>query len=259
LKIYGKDANLNQCPFHIAEDNFFFNPKTNKWIKPMEGIFEILAQKANFTLIYSPKFYYFEGDEKIMVNISYDHSNNFISIGNIFHADKEVEVDQRVTFYDSFFAFIIPPSELFTPYEKLYLPFDIDTWQFLLITFGCSFVIIFIANLMPKVIQIVIYGRNIQSPALNVISIFFGVAMFKLPSGNFARIILMTFILFCLVIRTAYQGVKFEMLNSDMRRPHAKTMQELADKNFTFGVYGNDETLNQHSEVLAYLLGLNFE
>jgi hypothetical protein len=67
----------------------------------------------------------------------------------------------------------------------------------------------------------------------------------KLPLNNFARIILMVFIMFCLVIRTAYQGTQFDMLTSDMRFPPIKTIQQLFDQNFTFVVYhpeffGND-------------------
>jgi hypothetical protein len=36
--------------------------------------------------------------------------------------------------------------------------------------------------------------------------------MISLPGRNFARFILMQFILFSLVVRTGYQGVQFDMM-----------------------------------------------
>jgi hypothetical protein len=39
-----------------------------------------------------------------------------------------------------------------------------------------------------------------------------GGGQFKLPGRNFARYCLMLFILFCLVMRTAYQGMQFDLM-----------------------------------------------
>jgi hypothetical protein len=50
----------------------------------------------------------------------------------------------------------------------------------------------------------------------------------------------MIFIIFCLVVRTAYQGVLFEMIAADMRRQSPNTMQELYDQNYSIYVWGSD-------------------
>jgi hypothetical protein len=42
--------------------------------------------------------------------------------------------------------------------------------------------------------------------------VMLGGGLFILPGRNFARFNLMMYILFCLVIRTAYQGVQFNMM-----------------------------------------------
>lgn len=60
--------------------------------------------------------------------------------------------------------------------------------------------------------------------------------MIILPGRNFARYLLTCFILFCLVLRTAYQGKQFEFLQKDMRPADVATIDEMIDKNFTFYV-----------------------
>lgn len=66
--------------------------------------------------------------------------------------------------------------------------------------------------------------------------VFFGIGMTQLPGRNFARFLLMLYILFCLVIRTAYQGKQFEFLQKDMRPADVETIDEMIEKNFTFHV-----------------------
>lgn len=56
----------------------------------------------------------------------------------------------------------------------------------------------------------------------------------KLPGRNFARFILMVFILFSLVMRTAYQGKQFEFLQKEMKKKNVQTIDELMLRNYTF-------------------------
>lgn len=79
-----------------------------------------------------------------------------------------------------------------------------------------------------------IYGANIRMPAMNVIGTFFGIGQVQLPVANFPRLILMYFILFCLIIRTAYQGVLFELITSDIKKPAPDTIEELIKLDFKF-------------------------
>lgn len=101
---------------------------------------------------------------------------------------------------------IIPPTASYNSYEKMLLPFDKTTWNFLLMTFGFAFVVIFVINMLPRWIQDIVYGHMVKLPAFNVVGTFFGIGQTRLPENNFARIILMFFIIFCLIIRCAYQG-----------------------------------------------------
>jgi hypothetical protein len=78
----------------------------------------------------------------------------------------------------------------------------------------------------------------------------------RLPVNNFGRIILMVFILFCLVIRTAYQGVMFEMITTDMRKESPNMMQELLDSNYTIYLWDAEDTDDNDVLLINYLFHL---
>lgn len=113
------------------------------------------------------------------------------------------------TYYDdTSYGFIITPSEKYSSYEKLILPFDEITWKFLILIFVIAFIIIFIINRLPEIIQIIFYGTTVKDNMFNLIRAFFGMSQDILPVENFPRILLIVFITFCFVMRTAYQGNK---------------------------------------------------
>jgi hypothetical protein len=123
--------------------------------------------------------------------------------------------------------------ELYTPYEKLLLPFDTQTWILLIVTFLLTFVTILIINKLSETAQNIIYGKKVKTPIWNVISIFFGVSQTKLPTENFSRYILTIFIVFCLIFRSCWQSKSFEYMTSEPLRTPPKTIQDLVDRNYT--------------------------
>ena len=79
----------------------------------------------------------------------------------------------------------------------------------------------------------VIYGSKVQSPIFNIVRGFFGIGQTILPVNDVARLILLSFILWCLVVRTAYQGKLFEFTTTAIRKPEMRTLEELKNKNFS--------------------------
>lgn len=77
---------------------------------------------------------------------------------------------------------LMPLGELYTPLEKMILPFDETTWICFIFTMSFGVTLITILR-------------------------FAGGSTRVLPGRNFARFILMLFILFCLIMRTAYQSM----------------------------------------------------
>lgn len=144
-----------------------------------------------------------------------------------------------------------PPGFEFNAYEKLILPFDEDTWFWIGITFASAFALIIVMRFARTEVRDFLFGTNVSTPALNVLAAFFGCSQIVCPGRNFARFLLMAFILFSLVIRTAYQGKMFEFLQKEIRKPTVDSLEEMLDDNFTFWVrpdyrfYYNDSELAQ--------------
>jgi hypothetical protein len=131
--------------------------------------------------------------------------------------------------YYSQYGYTITKGLSYTPMEKLLLPFDLETWIMIIITFAIGFLTIFIIYRCNRFVQRFVFGTFIRDPSLNLTSIFFGIGVTRLPGRNFARYLFMIFTLYCLIIRTAYQGKMFEFLNTDVKRPTAKVEQNLID------------------------------
>lgn len=127
----------------------------------------------------------------------------------------------------------VTPAKKYTPYEKFFLPFDLETWIFLIVTFLVTFLSIVIVNRLSKSTQSIVYGHEVDTPIWNVISIFFGISQTKLPTKNFPRFILTMFIYFCLIFRTCFQSKFFEFMTSEPRRSPPKTIEDLIERNFS--------------------------
>lgn len=128
----------------------------------------------------------------------------------------------------------IPPGELYNSYEKLVLPFDGPTWFWIGVTFAAAFFTIFVLSFVRPEIANFVIGRGVETPVLNVLRAFFGISQINCPGRNFARYHLMLFILFSLIIRTAYQGIMFKFLQQEIRKPTVTNIDQMIDQNFTF-------------------------
>jgi hypothetical protein len=150
--------------------------------------------------------------------------------------------DHHVTrpFFSSVDHLIVPLGEEYSGYEKLNFPFDSPTWFLIGLTFFTAFLTIIIVSFMSLKAQDYIFGNNVTSPTLHIFIQFFGLGQVVLPKRNFPRFLLMIFILFSLIIRTAYQGKLFEFLQKEMRKPEVQSIEEMIEKNFTFHMHQCD-------------------
>ena len=120
---------------------------------------------------------------------------------------------------------------MYTSFEKIIFPFDCKIWTSFGITFLAAILSVFLIN--KTVVQHFFYKKSIQTPILNVFRIFFGVGQTTIPTKSFGRVILISFIFWCLVMRTAYQGKLFEFTTSAIRKPQIQSLAELKANNFT--------------------------
>lgn len=131
--------------------------------------------------------------------------------------------------YYAEYSFIVTKGLSYSPMEKLFLPFDLETWIMIMITFAIGFFTIFIIYRLKRVVQRFVFGTFIRDPSFNLTSIFFGISVTRLPGRNFARFLFMLFTLYCLIVRSAYQGKMFEFLKVDVKKPTANSVDDLVD------------------------------
>jgi len=129
-----------------------------------------------------------------------------------------LEMDEVVVIHRKIFL-IIPLGEYYTGMEKLFIPYDIIGWILITLTFAFGLVVIQVVNRLSRKSQRFLYGRGVTTPTMNLFAAFFGLSQRVLPGRNFSRFFLINFVLWSLIIRTAYQGVLFELLKSDGRKP----------------------------------------
>lgn len=141
---------------------------------------------------------------------------------------------------------VVPPGAEYGEIEKLTRPFNIIVW-FMIISLIClaGIITMILKNSSSGAYNFVV-GRDLKHPFHNVVAITFGVSQNKLPARNFSRFILMNFILYCLILRSAYQGGVFKSVKSNDRKPAIASLDEMMAKNVKFYMYGTLEPRTEH-------------
>lgn len=141
--------------------------------------------------------------------------------------------------YTSSLVWVIPPGRQLTSLEKLMKPFSPTLWSAVIIVFIVSFLIVSAIGWFTITIQNFVFGRNIRTPSLNIINVFFGGSLVQTPRRNFARTILCLFMLYCLIIRSSYQGALFKYMQMDSRSPVVETVRDMIHEEFHFYMLKN--------------------
>lgn len=95
---------------------------------------------------------------------------------------------------------MIPPGKAYSSFEKMFLPFESEVWIWLSITLTIAIITIFAFNFLNIEARNFVFGENVKNPILNIWIAFCGGSQTTLPKRNFARFLLISFILFCLVL-----------------------------------------------------------
>ncbi|CAG9809759.1 unnamed protein product [Chironomus riparius] len=241
LEVGKKFRNFYGCLISMDVGNFFkhiyFDHK-GRPKGPLVDIFNGMSVRGNLTQHIQRVYTYFDKNFKIriakMQNAKYDMIPELVLTLPEINVPKVQEMTHLTTyFYEITYSFMISPPEPYSAFEKLLLPFDETTWIFFIAVFLYAFVSILVINLVSSNLQDMFYGENVKTPIFNVVGTFFGISQTSLPDANFPRILLMTFILYCLILRTAYQSLLFEYVATDMRKSSPTTVDELLEADFT--------------------------
>ena len=131
-------------------------------------------------------------------------------------------------------VFMIPKGRPMSPFHKLLRPFDNFVWISIFIVMLISMIVIAFLSLMPRKLRRFVYGDRVTTPFMNLLIAMYGGAQTILPKYNFARSLLMMFLLFCLVLRSLYQGALFQYLQASDNEPEVQSIEEMAARGFTF-------------------------
>lgn len=164
----------------------------------------------------------------------------------------------RIRFFDNSYpiyvtpmVFVIPPGRLLSPMEKLFQPFNYIVWIALLIVNSVAVVVIIFINLKYKRYKAFVYGENVRHPLINMYVAMLGSQQLHLPKRNFARFILMMYLIFCLILRNIYQGSIFKFLQSDGRHKEVQSIDEMLKKDFTFYMFESSyDFVQNQSEIM---------
>lgn len=135
-----------------------------------------------------------------------------------------------------FTLFISGPATELSSLEKLIYPLSFYTWVCVISCFAFGYAVIFVTKLQTKSFQNFIFGRLVTHPYLNIWIAILGTTQHKLPSRNFARYLLMIFLLNSLIIRSGYQGKMFDLMQSDMKHSEPQTINQMVERDFEFYV-----------------------
>jgi hypothetical protein len=144
-----------------------------------------------------------------------------------FLKNSEQQIIHTSYFGYEYLTFVISRGENFTPFEKLILPFDLTTWIMVILTFIIGYLTILILYQFPRYVQQFVFGTFNKDPSITLAQIFFGMGVVQTPNRTFARFFFIAFSLYCLVIRTAYQGKMFDFLHSQDNKRVPQNFDEL--------------------------------
>lgn len=174
-----------------------------------------------------------------------------IAWGNLnLKIDRTLIMDYSFGYYLETLIFVIPKGEPYSAFSKLLRPFDNFVWTALLLVILICIVIIALLTLLPRKIQNFVYGEKVSNPLLNVLIAMFGGAQTKLPTYNFARSLLIMFLLFCLILRSLYQGALFQFLQANDNKPEVGSIAEMAEHNFKFYLIPSYDDMTKNNTLM---------
>ena len=241
-----KVKNLDSCPIRVSTSTniepYVVAKKLSDGslslggvdIKVLMTLSDFLNFKINYT--YFGKIGIFKDKETSTgtIKVLYD-GNADVSISSwSIIADRLKSLDATVSYISESVILAIPTGRELTTIEKLLFPFSIKVWIAVVACFSIGLIAIFIINRQSKRFQNFVFGSSVQNPSLNLFIGFVGGSQKTLPGRNFARFILMVFLLYSLIIRTLYQGSFYNFMRSNRRHNEIESVNDMVKKDFNF-------------------------
>lgn len=211
---------------------------------------ERLNFRINFTFIGAEGFIFENGTSEGPLKALLDDEAD-LSITNWWLKTNRLRFFESSTSYSSdSINFIIPPGKVLTPFDKLIFPFQISVWILIILCFLIALLVITVTKRQPKAVRNFVFGDGVKNHYLNLLGSFLGGTQTALPRRNFARFLLMSFLLYSLVIRTLYQGSYYKFSQSNKHYKRVESVEEMVEQGFTFYVYQGLEDVFKQADAI---------
>lgn len=157
-------------------------------------------------------------------------------IGFFLYIERSKVLEHSSAYFFHPLVIIIPSGEPFTSLENLIRPFSYFAWLTMTITILGAFLCIFYFKNCSTTVQNLVFENDMHNSYYNLLMIIVGGSINTLPKHNFPRLLIMTFILFCLVVRTVYQSQMFNYLQAGDNKKMVKTLEDMDERGFDFHI-----------------------
>ncbi|XP_037932777.1 uncharacterized protein LOC119667546 [Teleopsis dalmanni] len=242
--------NLNNCSLVVAiwdtPPYLTYRPQKNGFdrVTDFEGILLIeFAKKLNFSLDYIVP----PNDEQRGKRFSNGSTNGAIKLLKERKADMSLgsfrytlerceELTGALPYYQSWTVYAVLLMQPYSSLEILGFAFDTKTWLCLFISLCFTLILTYILHRYIKkswLARIILGIPQPQTPLTNLVSVFLGVPITPMPSSTYTRFVIIHWFIYGLLIRTAYQSLLFQLLQTDMYQEPPKTLSDLISRHYT--------------------------
>lgn len=121
----------------------------------------------------------------------------------------------------------------YTSFEQILFPLERNVWFCIVAIFCIGFLFTHLLKFVNHQTREFILGEGNRMPFTNMFRAFLGGGIQPIPKKNFARFILMVWIIGCIVLTNSYQGSLFKFLHEPKKQPLPETIEELFAKKYT--------------------------
>lgn len=198
-------------------------------------LFNEIAKQLNFHLnitvvVYTEIFLYENGTAtgiiEQVLNNEFDIIMSLLSSTHL----RSVFMTQTKSYFIDRIILITPANEYLDPVRKLFYVFDSTLW----ITLSTTWLIILTFLQIIRLSYPRSYPREFRNPILSLLIAIVGGSEINLPRRNVHRIMFGSILVFCLIIRSTYQGALFNIIKKDVLINEIKTIRDANLLRLTF-------------------------
>ncbi|XP_029711599.2 uncharacterized protein LOC115256781 [Aedes albopictus] len=149
--------------------------------------------------------------------------------------------------YTSRILFAVPEGRPFTAFEKLFRPFKAVVWFTSAAIMSAFTVLVLILKFTSNTVRDFIYGNDNRTAFLNFFNVYFTGVLPRLPQRNFARTLLILWIIHCFIVRSLYQGSLFKYLQAESNQKAVETISEIEHSNLYYYIFKMSERFFQNN------------